>query len=246
MLSIENGHAQKKVFPPANISKMNNTQSKMLVEIWSDVMCPFCYIGKRRFEQALAEFPERDQIRIVWKSFQLSPDMKTDTSKNINQFLSEHKGISLKEAQRLNSQVTQMAAREGLVYDFDKAVVANSFHAHRFTHFAKQYNKQPEAEEILFRAYFTEGKNIDDYSTLVLLGKEIGLDEAEVRSALESNAFSAEVVSDIEEAEMLGLQGVPFFVFNRRYAVSGAQDPKVFLDTLEKAFEEWSLAESKK
>ncbi len=226
-------------------SNMNTSQPNMLVEIWSDVMCPFCYIGKRRFEEALAVFPEKDQIKVVWKSFQLSPDMKTDTSKNINQFLAEHKGISIKEAQRLNNQVTQMAYKEGLVYDFDKAVVANSFNAHRFTHFAKQYNKQLEAEELLFRAYFTEGKNIDDYATLLQMGSEIGLDAVLLRIALENGSFADDVRADIEEAGELGLQGVPFFVFNRRYAVSGAQDPKTFLETLEKAFEEWSLAEKK-
>src|ERR1700739_803922 len=122
---------------------------KMKVEIWSDVMCPFCYIGKHRFEAAMDAFSNKDSIELVWKSFQLAPDMKATPGKNIHQYLSEHKGVSLDEAKRMNDYVTQMAAKAGLVYNFDKAVVANSFNAHRFVHFAKHNGKQNEAEEKL-------------------------------------------------------------------------------------------------
>ena len=201
-------------------------------------MCPFCYIGKRKFETALAQFEGRDDIEITWKSYQLSPDMVTDSSKSINQYLSEHKGISIQEAERMNAYVTTMAAKEGLTYNFDKTVVANSFKAHRFAHFAKQYGKQDEAEEKLFIAYFTEGKNMDDDAVLLQLGADIGLDTIELKSALENGAYTDEVLTDIKEAEEIGVRGVPFFVFDRKYAVSGAQDSKVFLQTLEKAYKE--------
>ncbi len=211
----------------------------MKVEIWSDVMCPFCYIGKRKFEAAMAEFPDRDKIEVVWKSFQLSPDMKTDPATNINQYLAEHKGISLDEAKRLNDYVTQMAAQVGLTYNFDKAVAANSFNAHRFTHFAKRSGKQNEAEEKLFNAYFTGGKNIDDFETLISLGKEIGLDTEKLRSVLESGGYADEVRRDIYEAQQVGARGVPFFVFNNKYAVSGAQESRVFLQALETSFSGW-------
>ena len=211
----------------------------MKVEIWSDVMCPFCYIGKRRFEKALGQFPDKHHIEIIWKSFLLNPAMKTDPSKSIHQYLAEHKGITVQDAKRLNDQVTQMAAREGLVYNFDKAIVANAFNAHRFAHFAKQQDKQEEAEEKLFHAYFTDGENIDDYPTLNRLGTEIGLDQTALRSALEDGLYSADVSADIREAQQLGIRGVPFFVFNRKYAVSGAQETPVFFDTLEKSFTEW-------
>src|SRR5690606_35924856 len=154
-----------------NTEPMENT---MKIEIWSDVMCPFCYIGKRKFEQAMAQFPHKDKVQDVWKSFQLSPDMQTDTGKSIHEFLAAHKGISLQEAKKMNDYVTQMAKQVGLTYDFDKSVVANSFNAHRFAHFAKQHGKQEDAEELLFRSYFTDGKNIDDYATLIQLGNEIG------------------------------------------------------------------------
>lgn len=211
----------------------------MKVEIWSDVMCPFCYIGKRRFEKALEAFPYKNDIKIEWKSYQLSPNMKTDTNKNINQFLAEHKGISIEEAQNMNNYVTDMAAKEGLVYNFDTAIVANSSNAHRFTHFAKKQGKQIEAEEMLFKAYFTDGKNIDDYSILIDLGSTIGLEASALNAALENNDYADDVKSDISEAHAIGVRGVPFFVFNRKYAISGAQETNTFLQALEQSYSEW-------
>lgn len=201
-------------------------------------MCPFCYIGKKRFDDALAQFEHKDQVEIIWKSFMLSPELKTDPSKNINQFLAEHKGISLEEATGMNDYVTNMAAQAGLTYDFSKAVVANSFNAHRFSHFAKQYGKQNEAEEKLFAAYFTEGKNIDDAETLMAMAAELGLDVTKLANVMGSGAYAKDVMADIDEAQELGIRGVPFFVLNRKYAISGAQETAVFLDTLQKAFAE--------
>jgi predicted DsbA family dithiol-disulfide isomerase len=217
-------------------------ENKMKVEIWSDVMCPFCYIGKRKFERALAQFQYGDKVQLIWKSFQLAPELKTQPEKSIHQFLSEHKGISKQQAKGMNDHVTQVARQVDLIYNFDKSIVANSFNAHRFTHFAKQYNKQNEAEEILFRSYFTDGKNIDDYQTLIALGKEIGLDAEALKAALENGSYADNVRADIDEAVQLGVNGVPFFVFNRKYAVSGAQESNAFLGTLQKAFEEWRKA----
>jgi predicted DsbA family dithiol-disulfide isomerase len=220
---------------------MKASLKKMNVEIWSDVMCPFCYIGKRKFEKALDQFPYKTHVHLIWKSYQLSPDMKTDPSKNIHQYLAEHKGFSVEEAKRMNDHVTQLAKQVGLVYNFDSSIVANSFDAHRFSHFAKQAGKQDEAEEKLFSAYFTEGKNIDNISTLLELGTEIGLDPNALRSALESGAYASEVRADIEEAQQVGVRGVPYFVFDRKYAVSGAQESQLFLQTLEKSVSEWRL-----
>jgi predicted DsbA family dithiol-disulfide isomerase len=205
----------------------------MQIEIWSDVMCPFCYIGKRKFETALAQFPEKDQVQIVWKSFQLSPDLKTEPGLSSNDYLARHKGISVAEAQQMHDHVTNMAAEVGLHYDFSKAVVANSWNAHRFAHFAKSKGLQPEAEEALFKAYFTEGKNIDDYPTLATLGASIGLDAHETIAMLESDAYHQEVRQDIQQARQFGINGVPFFVFNRKYALSGAQAPETFLQALQ-------------
>ncbi|WP_330443196.1 DsbA family oxidoreductase [Flavobacterium sp. C4GT6] len=217
----------------------------MKIEIWSDIMCPFCYIGKRRFEEALATFEGKNDVEIEWKSFLLSPELKTDPTKNIHQYLAEHKNISLEEAKGMNDYVTNMAAQIGLTYNFDKAIPANSFNAHRFLHFAKKYGKQNEAEERLFKAYFTEGKNIDDAQTLLLLAIELELDANKLADAMNNGEFTNDVIADINEAQQLGVRGVPFFVFNRKYAVSGAQESEAFTQTLEKAFEEWQAAQPK-
>jgi predicted DsbA family dithiol-disulfide isomerase len=217
----------------------------MKVEIWSDVMCPFCYIGKRRFEDALGKSIHKDEIEIEWKSFQLNPDMVTDPGININQYLAGVKGWSLEQAKEMNAHVTEMAAEAGLTYNFDKAVVANSFKAHRFTHLAKKHGLGDVAEEQLFKAYFTDGKNTDDINTLIELGTAIGLDAAEVKQTLESDAFAEEVKFDIYESQQLGVRGVPFFVLDRKYGVSGAQSVPVFEETIEKAFTEWQQANPK-
>ena len=217
----------------------------MKVEIWSDVMCPFCYIGKRRFEDALQKTGHADDIEIEWKSFLLNPDMKTDPTINIDQYLADIKGFSLDHAKELNAHVTQMAAEAGLTYNFDRSVVANSFNAHRFSHLAKKHGLGDKAEEQLFKAYFTDGKNIDDNATLIELGVAIGLDAQEIKQTLESNAYADEVKHDVAEAQYLGIRGVPFFVMDRKYGVSGAQAVPVFEDTLNKAFTEWQQENKK-
>lgn len=201
-------------------------------------MCPFCYIGKRKFEVALAQLESIDNIEIEWKSFLLSPDMKTDDTKNIHQFLAEHKGISLEEATGMNDNVAHIAANVGLEYNFDKTIPANSFNAHRLLHFAKQHGRQQAAEEALFAAYFTEGKNIDDAQTLVTLAATLGLDGNAFAQAMGAGTYVEAVLDDINEAQQLGVRGVPFFVFDRKYAISGAQEPAVFLETLEKVMSE--------
>jgi predicted DsbA family dithiol-disulfide isomerase len=214
----------------------------MKIQIWSDVMCPFCYIGKRRFEQALQQFEHKDDVEIEWKSFQLNPDLVTDPTLNVTQYLADIKGWTIDHARQMNDHVTQMAAEVGLAYDFDKAVVANSFDAHRFAHLAKQNGLGDEAEEALFNAYFTQGKNIADHDILAELGQEIGLDKAEVHHTLAGNKYAVNVHQDIAQAQQLGISGVPFFVMDNKYGVSGAQAVPAFLETLEKAYGEWAPA----
>jgi predicted DsbA family dithiol-disulfide isomerase len=211
----------------------------MKVQIWSDVMCPFCYIGKRRFEEALTHFNHRDEIEVEWKSFQLSPSLQTDTQISVYQSLANSKGWQPEYARQVTAQVTEMAEQVGLSYNFDAAVVANSFKAHRFSHLAKKHGLGDAAEEQLFNAYFTTGKNIDDDDTLIALGVEIGLNADEVREVLTTDAYADDVRQDMAEAEDLRIHGVPFFVMNNHYAVSGAQATEVFLNTLQAAYAEW-------
>jgi predicted DsbA family dithiol-disulfide isomerase len=213
----------------------------MKIEIWSDVMCPWCYIGKRRFEKALSQFANRDKIEIEWKSFQLNPSMKTDPGKSINQYLVEIKGWTLDKAKQAHEHVTQLAKAEGLNYNFDKVIVANSFDAHRLLQLAKKNGIGNEMEERLFKAYFEEGKNIADYNTLIGLGTDVRLDKEEVKQMLMNETFADEVRKDAQEANEIGCTGVPFFVLNRKYGISGAQEPATFLKALERAFEEVQL-----
>ncbi|MVT08960.1 DsbA family oxidoreductase [Chitinophaga sp. ysch24] len=211
----------------------------MKVEIWSDIMCPFCYIGKRRFEAAIEQFPGAENVEVEWHSFQLDPTIQSGHGDNLYSYLSKRKGIPYQQAEEMNRQVSASAAQLGLTYNLDKAVVANSFDAHRLIQYAKQHQLGDEAEERLFRAYFTEGKDMSDHATLAELAKEIGLEEEPVRQMLAGNQFATEVRKDINEAEALGIRGVPFFVFDRKYGVSGAQPSEAFLQALTKSVEEW-------
>jgi predicted DsbA family dithiol-disulfide isomerase len=215
----------------------------MNVEIWSDVMCPFCYIGKRKFEKALEQFPHKNDIKIIWKSFQLDPSTVTDPSLNTIENLRLKKGWSKEQAAETIAHVADIAKQVGLDFNFDKAVVANSFDAHRLSHLAKKYNKQNELEEKLFSAYFTEGKNTADYETLLKIALEIGMDEGEVSQVLKGNTFANEVHQDVEQAQQIGVRGVPFFVLNQKYAISGAQESETFLQALHKAYDETKLVD---
>jgi predicted DsbA family dithiol-disulfide isomerase len=210
----------------------------MKVEIWSDIMCPFCYIGKRKFENALQQFTNKEKVEVVWHSYQLDPDMQHVPGKSIHEVLGEKKGWSPQQARQMNNQVTAMAREVGLSYQLDQAVPANTFSAHRLTHLAQKHGLQDQAEERLFSAYFTEGKNIQDTETLVQLAQEIGLPETEIRQMLAGDAFTQEVRRDIYEARQIGVRGVPFFVLNEKYGISGAQPTEVFLQALNQVWEE--------
>ncbi|WP_367211307.1 DsbA family oxidoreductase [Sphingobacterium sp. R2] len=201
--------------------------------------CPFCYIGKEKFETALSEFAYKNQVEVEWKSYQIMPELQTQPDKSIHEVLVDQKRISLEQAKQLNGYATQMAKHVGLTYNFDKTVPVNTLKAHQFQHFAKENGKGDQAEEIMFKAYFTDGKNVDDIPTLVSLGQSIGLDGVALQQALENQIYIQAVKKDITEAQEIGVNGVPYFVFDRKRAISGAQDPKVFLEILRKSFEEW-------
>ena len=212
----------------------------MKVEIWSDIMCPFCYIGKRNFEAALKEFDAKNEIEIEWKSFQLDPTIPKSFEKKVStyEYLAERKRMPVERSKELHDSLVETARKVGLTYNFEKAVVANSFDAHKLIQLAKTKGLGDAAEESLFKAYFTDGKDMSDHSTLVQLGNEIGLNEEEITAALESKEFDAKVNFDISEGSQLGVTGVPFFVFDRKYAVSGAQPIEIFLNALKQSHAE--------
>lgn len=217
------------------------TEPKMKVEVWSDIVCPFCYIGKRNYEAALEQFADSKDVEIEWHSFQLDPTISahTENKSNVYQYLADRKGISYEESVRMHQAVIQTAKAAGLTYNLDKAIVANSYDAHKMIQLAKTKGLGDEAEERLFLAYFTEGVDVGDPPQLLKLGKEIGLESEEITAAIESDEYAYKVKQDIQEAQSIGVTGVPFFVFNRKYAISGAQPSSLFLQTLEQSFKEW-------
>ncbi|MDF2455062.1 MAG: oxidoreductase [Cytophagaceae bacterium] len=210
----------------------------MKVDIWSDIRCPFCYIGKRRFEEALSRFEHKDHIEVTWHSFELDPAMKTQPDKNPLEYLAEIKGQTLQWSEQMHEQLTGTAAAAGLTFNFEKCVVANSFDAHRLIQFAKTKDLGDQAKERLLKAYFTEGANIADHPTLLQLGIDTGLEKEEVEHVLQVGAFTEEVRSDEATAQRLGIRGVPFFVVDQQYGISGAQMPDTFLEALEHAWKE--------
>lgn len=211
----------------------------MQIEVWSDVMCPFCYIGKKKFEMALAQFPYRDKVELVWKSFQLMPELQSGTAQKLEKILIEEKGITHDQITEMNAGVVQTGKKVGIDFHFDRVYASNTFHAHRLLHFAKQNNKQHEAEEVLFHSFFTAGKNIDDISVLVDLCEQIGIDTEALRQVLENGSFADAVKEDINRAQEIGIQGVPYFIFDKSEAVSGARDPYIFLDVLAETYAKW-------
>ncbi|WP_205504058.1 DsbA family oxidoreductase [Rufibacter psychrotolerans] len=210
----------------------------MKVEIWSDVVCPFCYIGKRRFEKALEGFAAKDKVEVVWKSFQLDPDLKYVPGQSLHEYLGKRKGGTAAEGKQMNDHMAAVAKEVGLDYDLDHAIITNTLDAHRLIHLAHQHHKQDAMKERLLAAYFTQGKNIGDLDTLVQLAEEVGLDPTEAREALQSDAFRKDVQLDLYHAQQVGVRGVPFFVFNNKYAVSGAQPTELFQEVLAKVWEE--------
>ena len=211
----------------------------MKIEIWSDVMCPFCYIGKRNLEKALANFDKKDQLEIEWKSYQLDPTIPENVNDTYVGYLSKKRNVSVEQGKDMLSQVIEMAKAAGLEYHFEKAIMTSSHKAHCLIQFAKTKGKGDEMEERLFLAFFTEGKNVSDILTLESLATEVGLDDSEVKNIWNDDAYSYLVKQDINEAMNIGVTGVPFFVFDRKYAISGAQPVEAFSQTINKAFGEW-------
>lgn len=208
------------------------------IDIWSDVMCPFCYIGKRKFEMALDKFEHKNQVEVEWHSFQLDADLKPQPGVSVYDYLAKRKNISREQSVQMHQQVTDMAASVGLKYHFDKAVIANSFDAHRLLQLAKTKGLGDKVEEELFRAYFCEGKNTGEKAVLVELGAAAGLNEKEVEKMLEGNTFSQEVKQDEQRSREIGVRGVPFFLLENKYVISGAQDSTIFLQALTQVYHE--------
>lgn len=207
----------------------------MLIEVWSDITCPWCYIGKRRLETALTQFDGAEDVQVVWKSFQLDPTAPLGQTASVYETLSKKFGRSPEEIRAMNQNVTEVAAAEGLVYNFDTYKPINTFDAHRVLQLAKTLDLGDATKERFLKAQFTEGERLEDHATLIRLAAEAGVPEADSRRVLDGTEFAETVRNDVRELQALGGNGVPFFVIDRRYGISGAQPVEVFLNTLEAA-----------
>ena len=204
----------------------------MKIEIWSDIACPWCYLGKHRFEAALEQFEGRNDVEVTYRSFQLDPSAPPVSPGTLNELLSKKYGMPVAQAEAMNARMAAMGEPEGIAFHFDRARPANTFDAHRVVHLANEHGKGDAMKERLFEAYFRDGRIVSDPDTLVALADEEGLD---ARPVIASSEFADDVRADIERARELGISGVPFFVFDEKYGVSGAQTADVLLETMREA-----------
>jgi predicted DsbA family dithiol-disulfide isomerase len=207
----------------------------MQVEIWSDVICPWCYIGKRRFEQALALFPQRDEVRVIWRSFELDPHAPQQYPGTLDEMLSKKYGVSAQQAAAMNARVTGLAHEVGLEYRLSNARPGNTFDAHRLLHYAASKQLGDRATERIMQAYFSEALPVGERAALARLAPEFGIPEAEALAMLEGDAWAEQVRADEARAASFGVSGVPFFVFDEKSGLSGAQPVEVFAEALRQA-----------
>ena len=212
----------------------------MKINIWSDIRCPFCFVGKRKFEKALEKFPHAEQLEIIWHSFQLDPNLVTQTDINPYEYFAKAKGITVERAKAMHSGAEMAGKEAGIDFNFDDSKVANSFKGHLMIQLSKTKNLVNEMEEALFEAQFLDEKNIDNEETLINIAKSIGFSEEEAKNALQSDELAYLVKQDMQLAAQLGIKAVPFFVINDKYGISGAQQPELFLEALEKTWTEFS------
>lgn len=210
----------------------------MKIEIWSDIACPWCYVGKRRFEKALSQFEHRDQVEVMWRSFELDPTAPRRYKESQEEHLASKYGVPVSQARAMNARMTAEAKQEGLDFHFEHIKPGNTFDAHRLIHFAAGSGKRDAMVERLFSAYLTEGLAVGERDMLLQLATEVGLDRQAAREVLDSEAFADAVRADEARARALGISGVPFFAIDERYGISGAQPPEMILGALKQAYAE--------
>lgn len=218
----------------------NNNNKEMLnekvkIEIWSDIVCPFCFIGKKKMEQAIAKLKAQDLVEIEWHSFQLDPQFPMDSSMPSMPYLSEYKGYPMNQVNQMCDNLTEQGKLYSIDFNFDKAMTFNTYHAHRLIQWSKTKGLSNELKEAFMEAYFTNGIDLSNTKFLIEVVKNIGLNVDEAQKVLGSDAFSSEVNQDIYQARQLGIRGVPFFLINNKETISGAQQDKVFENVIESA-----------
>lgn len=211
----------------------------MKIEIWSDIACPFCYIGKAHLEKALSNFEHTAEVEVCYYSYQLDPEYHYQEGDTAFSVLTHKKQMPLEQVRQMADHIEQMAREAGLSMNIEKTLPSNTYDAHRLLHLAKSDRKEKQIMDALFKAYFTDGKLIEDKKVIGKIGVDCGLAQASVDKLLSSDEFAYEVKQDILESRSIGVSGVPFFVLNRKYAISGAQPVEVFTNALKNSFNEW-------
>ena len=209
----------------------------MKIEIWSDFVCPFCYIGKRKIEQALKDFKYKDKVEIIFKSYELNPEAPLHPVGEGYEAFAAVKRVSISDAKRMMDPVKDFAAAYGLDYHLEKTKMMKTITAHRLAKWARTFNQEEALTEAFMNAYFTKGANLADQKTLLGLVAQVGLDEQEALDVINSDRYLDVVETEIYEARLIGVSGVPFFVFDQKYAIAGAQPDELFIQTIEKAFQ---------
>lgn len=214
----------------------------MQIDIWSDVRCPFCFIAKKKFEAAMTQFEHADKINVVWHSYELDPTLEIDKEVNYVNHFSETKGVSKEEALGMFGHVVAMGKDVGIDFNLEEAIVANSFNAHRLTHLAKAEGKENEMVSAMFEAHFLKGENIDDRDTLLKIAERVGLDTEKAQTVINSDEYADDVRYEERQASEIGIRGVPFFILDEKYSISGAQPTATFLRALKLSYGEFAEA----
>lgn len=210
----------------------------MKIELWSDFACPFCYIGKKRFDKALEAFPHKEKVEVVYKAYQLNPNAPKNMVGNAYEAFAKSHGTTTEQAKQKFAMFQENAKTVGLEYNYDIIQMTNTYDAHRVAKYASTVGLEQEVTDRFMKAYFTDGENLADYDTLIKLSGEVGLNEEEIKRVLEGNKYEDTVKQEMLEGRQVGVRGVPFFVLNRKYGVSGAQAQEYFEQVLQKLWEE--------
>ncbi len=215
-------------FIGARSQDMEEINNKITVEVWSDVVCPFCYVGKKKLEKAINELEANQQVEVIWKSFQLDPNFPKDQAFPSTQYLAERKGYPIDQVRAMSNNLANSGKNYNIDFHFDNALTFNTFDAHRLIHWSRKSKKSNELKEAFMKAYFTEGLNLSKKESLLSVVASVGLDEAEAQKVLDTDLFAEAVQKDIYQAQQVGVRGVPFFLINNKTTISGAQEDKVF------------------
>lgn len=231
------------IFSQSNKNKKMEAE-KIKIEVWSDIVCPFCFVGKKKLEQAITKLAAEDKVEVIWHSFQLDPDFPSDVSMPSAEYLSERKGYPINQIKEMGVQLASQSKEYGIDFKFEKALTFNTLDAHRLLQWSKTLNKSNELKEAFMTTYFTDGVDLSNQENILAVVENIGLPKEKAKEIIESDTFTDEVQNDIYQSRQLGVRGVPYFLFNDKEVISGAQNDSVFENMISAALTNQKLKES--